>query len=494
MRITAVLTRLMALLTVLVSIAAGKLPDRITLTWTADPATTQTVTWRTDTSVEKAVAQVAVAVDNGHHFQSRTVEATSRFFSSEYGEVKYHQADFTGLLPGMLYAYRVGDGTNWSGWFHFRTASVEPKPFSFLFFGDAQADIKAHWSRVVYEAFRDAPEAAFTIHAGDLINRAENDEQWGEWFDAPGWINASVPVIATPGNHEYFYEGRGRKEDRKWNSKKGDVLEVLVTEEPLSGAAGKNIHATVADGRNGIITVDEKGRIAAIDKGIEKITGFKTADLAGKKPSASLLEDRYSEPGNPRLSSFWRPQFSFPLNGPSGVEETCYYIDYQGTRIVSLNSNEYQEEQARWLRKVLQDNPQKWTVVTFHHPIYSPTIGRDNPELRDLWKPVFDEFEVDLVLTGHDHTYARTTAGKTVYIVSVSGPKLYPIDRQDWMLRAAEHTQLYQVVRVDPWQIGYESRTATGKLYDAFVIRKQDGGEKEILELLPPEQVKIEIN
>ena len=29
---------------------------------------------------------------------------------------------------------------------------------------------------------------------------------------------------------------------------------------------------------------------------------------------------------------------------------------------------------------------------------------RDNKELRELWKPILDEYKVDLVLSGHDHT------------------------------------------------------------------------------------------
>ena len=84
-------------------------------------------------------------------------------------------------------------------------------------------------------------------------------------------------------------------------------------------------------------------------------------------------------------------------------------------RIVSLNSNERRsksyadkEAQAAWLDRVLTDNPNRWTVVTFHHPVFSPAKDRDNPDLRRLWQPVFDKHKVDLVLQGHDHTYARS--------------------------------------------------------------------------------------
>ena len=41
--------------------APRPLPDRIVLTWRGDPATSQAVTWRTDTTITRAVAEFAVA-------------------------------------------------------------------------------------------------------------------------------------------------------------------------------------------------------------------------------------------------------------------------------------------------------------------------------------------------------------------------------------------------------------------------------------------------
>jgi hypothetical protein len=90
-----------------------------------------------------------------------------------------------------------------------------------------------------------------------------------------------------------------------------------------------------------------------------------------------------------------------------------------------------------------------------------------------------------LVLTGHDHTYARSNLvsgtnmvdkSGTVYVVSVSGPKMYQVDREDWMARTAARTQLFQVVRIDGNKLRYESRTARGVLYDAFELTKQGAG------------------
>jgi hypothetical protein len=193
------------------------------------------------------------------------------------------------------------------------------------------------------------------------------------------------------------------------------------------------------------------------------------------------------------LSPHWRPTFTLPGNGVKGLEETNYYYDIQGVRVVALNSNERQKEQAAWLDTLLANNPNRWTVLTFHHPIFSTAKGRDNKALRELWQPVFDKHKVDLVMTGHDHTYGRSNLesglskkdGGTVYVVSVSGPKMYDLEKQPWMVRAGEFTQLYQVIRIDKDLLKYEARTARGALYDAFQLRKRKGKSNLLTNLIP---------
>lgn len=393
------------------------LPDRLVLTWSESPATSIDATYRTKSEVTGTVCQwiEAEQVFGDHQLgnidEAESIEGTSEAFKSNLGTARMHSIQLRGLKPATKYCYRVGDGVNWSEWHHFTTASLEPEPFEFLYFGDAQNAVRSLWSRVRREAHADAPRAAFAIHAGDLINRSESDAEWGEWHGAAGWLNATIPTVAVPGNHEYTVRGL-----------------------------------------------------------------------------------------KPTVSGHWRPQFSFPTNGPKGLEETCYWFEYQGVRFIALDSNKKQEEQAEWLDRTLSDlPPSKWTIVTFHHPIYSAAKNRDNGTLRGLWRPIIEKHGIDLALTGHDHAYARSglggpkdaenidsglrgQVGKTVYVVSVSGPKSYPPTTTWDVSRNGSGFQLYQTVRVDGDALLYQAFRANGDLYDAFTLEKLDGEDVRLIE------------
>ncbi|NRF40076.1 metallophosphoesterase family protein [Pedobacter foliorum] len=385
------------------SLKASAFPDRIILTWSADPTTTQSVTWRTDTTVHKSYAQVLMEdsspdleKDNSGEF----VALTTSLQGAEYEKANYHSATMMGLKPDQVYTYRVGDGKNWSEWFQFRTAPAKVKPFSFIYLGDAQNDIKSKWSRVIRRAFATHGDARFIVHAGDLINRSNNDNEWGEWHFGAGFINGMIPSIPSSGNHEYF------RDEQK------------------------------------VLTLDPH----------------------------------------------WRSQYTLPENGPKGLEESVYYIDYANVRLISLNSqmivldSNSMKIQAEWLEGVLKNNPKQWTMITYHHPIYSTAKGRDNKEFRDLFKPLFDKYHVDLLMQGHDHTYSRGQnlptgvsgkVGGPMYVVSVAGPKMYKIDVSPrWMDVFAENTQLFQIISVDNDKLVYTAYKASGEVFDSFSLKK----------------------
>ena len=148
------------------------------------------------------------------------------------------------------------------------------------------------------------------------------------------------------------------------------------------------------------------------------------------------------------------------------------------------------EAQKGWLDSVLATNHAKWVVVTTHLPFYSTKDTRDNPHLRRNFQPILEKYHVDLVLTGHDHSYGRGRASDNplikpsiVYVVSVSGPKLYPSGTKTWMERSGGNLQLFQVISIQDNSLSYKSYTANGTLFDAFRINRKKNGKKKFVPL-----------
>jgi 3',5'-cyclic AMP phosphodiesterase CpdA len=173
------------------------------LTISGDPASSRAVTWRTDYSITKSLGQI-IKANPSPELENGALEITGTNTPWEKGSdyAMGHKVVFNNLEPSALYAYRVGDGVNWSEWFQFKTASDKRDPFSFIYLGDLQNGLKSYCSRLLRQAFYHQPDAAFMIFAGDLVN-SSTENYWREFFYAGDFIFGMIPSVATPGNHEY---------------------------------------------------------------------------------------------------------------------------------------------------------------------------------------------------------------------------------------------------------------------------------------------------
>ncbi|HVL47720.1 MAG TPA: metallophosphoesterase [Candidatus Thermoplasmatota archaeon] len=133
----------------------------------------------------------------------------------------------------------------------------------------------------------------------------------------------------------------------------------------------------------------------------------------------------------------------------------------------------------------------RWLVVMFHRPVYTWGAYEGNPIIEAHWRPLFERHGVDLVLTGHDHIYARTHALKDgkpvsagpevyaegegpVYVVTGGGGNkkydLRPPPYPEW-LAVANSTFHVTHVRADAKRLAVEAHEVpTGALVDRFVI------------------------
>ena len=106
-----------------------------------------------------------------------------------------------------------------------------------------------------------------------------------------------------------------------------------------------------------------------------------------------------------------------PDNGAPTVMNSTYYFTYNNTLFISIDSEMQAQssaslaDQQAWFEEVVRENRQTFIIVFTHRPFYTGdglNAGQAS-DMRIAWQKIFDACGVDLVLTGHNHVYARTT-------------------------------------------------------------------------------------
>ncbi len=111
--------------------------------------------------------------------------------------------------------------------------------------------------------------------------------------------------------------------------------------------------------------------------------------------------------------------YSYHFNNPNptnlGMTEAGgdYYYSYGSGLFIVLNTNNYNvAEHEQSIQKAIANFPDtKWRIVTIHQDIYGSGLDHSDTDgmiLRTQLTPVFDKYDIDVVLQGHDHTYSRS--------------------------------------------------------------------------------------
>lgn len=431
--------------------------DRVVLTPTARPETSQFVSWRGPPSSDRVLVRSA---------DTSTVWIVEGSISDVIAGRAYHTAQLTGLAPGGEYEYRIPSDDGCVEWRGFATSTGAEAPFTFLHFGDAQQGLRSTWPTVVRAALERAPDAAATVHSGDLVD-AGVEAQWTAWFDGLGTAAATGQVIAAPGNHEYEAD----PQLRRWKAQFEYPRKHPTAEAARERAVGR-LGECGPDVEDAARTVAQHWSRAAADS-------IYSVDLNGVR-FLVLNATRHAE--------FLTPPGLHADAPCEGLERLWLGL------------------QAAWIEQHLGDPSVRWTVVVMHRPVFSVTQGRDEPALRAALLPVLQRNDVDLVLMGHDHAYARghlesdslhgTSASGPVFVVANAGDRhrrLAPEHEDGWVANGAHHVvrvagiSTYQVVAISGNTLEFTSYVAAvassssarvGQPLDAFTITKDERGKR----------------
>ena len=245
-------------------------------------------------------------------------------------------------------------------------------------------------------------------------------------------------------NTTYYYSYTDVVKNPNWSevqsytTKKTTNFQTILVGDPQIGASGSQGQGTADDINIAVDTFNwnktlEQAKITAPNASFILSAGDQI-DYAGTDSSdgKNVRESEYAGFTYPALLRMLPlattignheskgTDYKYHYNNPNsedGLGSTNsgsdYYFSYGNVLFISLNSNNRNTvEHRELLKKAVESNPDaKWKVVMFHHDIYGsgqPHSDTDGANLRALFAPLMDEFGIDMCLTGHDHSYARS--------------------------------------------------------------------------------------
>ena len=198
--------------------------------------------------------------------------------------------------------------------------------------------------------------------------------------------------------------------------------------------------------------------------------------------------------------------FAVPPNGNEIFNRRYYSYDFGDVHYVVLDTMLYESNhednhdthhpdlydvQVQWLRQDLTANTKKWTVVLMHRDPFQYAFDRPGAS-RDvgfneegvLFMPIFDEFNVDLVLSAHLHSYRnrghvrnfdRDASGPLYILTGIAGDARRPKWKEhplDVYVAPDRDKNNYMTMTVTPNKLIVKAFLPDGTQLDESVIEK----------------------
>ena len=141
----------------------------------------------------------------------------------------------------------------------------------------------------------------------------------------------------------------------------------------------------------------------------EEYAGYLSAGALAGLPVATTIGNHDS----------LNPDYQYHFDNPNATSNGRtaaggdYYYSYGAGLFIVLNTNNYNaaEHEKTIQAAVASDPGASWRIVTIHQDIYGSGLDHSDTDgmiLRTQLTPIFDRYDVDVVLQGHDHTYSRS--------------------------------------------------------------------------------------
>lgn len=328
------------------------------------------------------------------------------------------------------------------------------------------------------------------------------------------------------GVYTYTCKGGGfvSKENTLTVSSSSEFSAVYVTDVHMTASDGEeklSSHAQSFD--NTLKKAQSKyGATLLLSGGDQATMGLREEYTAFvSSPALKNMTTALSVGNHDRKGAGYKTFATFPYENYTGIKSYVgrdYWFVKGDVLFLMIDSNcpDASAHRSFMQSAVLQNRNVKWRVVVMHHDLFGGRIAHresENRLLRMLYVPLMDEFDVDLVLSGHSHYYTRSNiikggltktetgslssvdnANGTLYITSgsfttnsraLNSNEIPPIgDRVGYDYLTSEG--IFNVLTFSESSIKISSFTVSGEEpFNEFTLRKDSGASKLPVPTMP---------
>ena len=409
------------------ALGTGTAPEQVHLQWGADPTSSVVISWASPTAEPSPIVNYGTSP---LMLTSTSVPITKTYTDGISGEEVFtYHATLSGLNPDTAYSYQISDGATptastfpSTGVSSFRTAPTGRSAFVFTSFGDLGTPGPpfgaTKWGESQYNAFFAVSQVEtlaplFHLMNGDLCyadkNQTSQAEVWRDFGLNVQRSAANRPWMPCIGNHEielgfteYSLPGSSSNENGITLTGSGAVYSGGPYSQFANGKYGQASYLTrftVPDNGTGSPSGGGfSGSFYSFRIGSVLFLSLDANDVAYQDSGAFTATAQSTPSGTiPAGTGVYNRQYTGLLGAPNA------------DNTIPPGSN----VQTQWLADTLEnaaaDTTIDWIIVQMHQTaLSSSTDNGSDLGIRAAWLPLFDQYQVDLVLCGHDHDYERS--------------------------------------------------------------------------------------
>ncbi|HTM52316.1 MAG TPA: metallophosphoesterase [Bryobacteraceae bacterium] len=157
---------------------------------------------------------------------------------------------------------------------------------------------------------------------------------------------------------------------------------------------------------------------------------------------------------------------------PFNMGERRYYnFKFGNAEFFALDSTYMDPAQLDWIRQQLRDSKADWKICYFHHPLYTEAkFHGPDKDLRARLEPIFRQYGVRVVLSGHEHVYERIKPqnGIDYFVLGSSGQLRYKNLRKHSTATAKgfDTEQTFMIIQIAADELDFQTLSKTGVTVD----------------------------